>query len=44
MDIREMGWDGVDWIDVVLDMDKGRAVVKVLMKYSLLQKCGKFLD
>jgi hypothetical protein len=27
MDLREIGWDGVDWIDVTQDRDKWRALV-----------------
>jgi hypothetical protein len=25
MDLREIGWDGVDWIDLAQDRDKWRA-------------------
>ncbi|PNF42003.1 hypothetical protein B7P43_G12996 [Cryptotermes secundus] len=27
MDLREIGWDGMDWIDLAQDMDQWRAVV-----------------
>jgi hypothetical protein len=27
MDLREMGWDGMDWIDLAQDRDKWRALV-----------------
>jgi hypothetical protein len=26
MDLREIGWDGVDWIDLAQDMDDWRAL------------------
>jgi hypothetical protein len=26
-----MGWEGMDWINLVQDMDKWRAVVKTVM-------------
>jgi hypothetical protein len=31
MDIREMEWDGVDWIDVAQDRDQWRALVSTVM-------------
>jgi hypothetical protein len=31
MDLREIGWDGVDWIDLAEDMDKWRALVNTVM-------------
>jgi hypothetical protein len=31
MDIREIGWDGVDWIDVPQDRDRWRALVNTVM-------------
>jgi hypothetical protein len=32
MDLREIGWDGMDWIDLAQDRDQWRrALVKVLM-------------
>jgi hypothetical protein len=32
MDLREIGWDGVDWIDLAEDRDKWRALVSTVMK------------
>jgi hypothetical protein len=29
MDLRELGWDGMDWIDVAQDRDQWRAVVNL---------------
>jgi hypothetical protein len=32
MDLREIGWDGVDWIDMAQDKDRWRALVKTVLK------------
>jgi hypothetical protein len=32
MDIREVGWDGRDWIDLAQDRDRWRAHVNAVMK------------
>jgi hypothetical protein len=31
MDLREIGWDGVDWIDLVQDKDQWKALVNTVM-------------
>jgi hypothetical protein len=31
MDLREIGWDGTDWIDLAEDRDQWRALVNTLM-------------
>jgi hypothetical protein len=31
MDLRDIGWGGMDWIDLVHDTDQGRAVVNTVM-------------
>jgi hypothetical protein len=31
MDLREIGWDGEDWIDLAQDRDRWRALVKAVM-------------
>jgi hypothetical protein len=30
-DLREIGWDGMDWIDLDHDMDQWRALVNTVM-------------
>jgi hypothetical protein len=30
IDLREIGWDGVDWIDMVQDRDQWRALVNTV--------------
>jgi hypothetical protein len=32
MDLREIGWDGMDWIDLAQDRDQWRALVNTVMK------------
>jgi hypothetical protein len=31
MDLREIGWDGMDWIDLAQDRDQWRALVITVM-------------
>jgi hypothetical protein len=31
IDLREVGWDGMDWIDVAQDRDQLRALVNTVM-------------
>jgi hypothetical protein len=31
IDLREIGWDGMEWIDVVQDRDQWRALVNKVM-------------
>jgi hypothetical protein len=31
MDLREIGWDGVDWINMVQDRDQWRALVNTVL-------------
>jgi transposase len=31
MNLREVGWDGIDWIDLAQDRDQWRAVVNTLI-------------
>jgi hypothetical protein len=31
MDLREIGWDGMEWIDLAQDRDKWRALVNTIM-------------
>jgi hypothetical protein len=32
MDLRKIGWDGMDWIDLAQDRDQFRALVHMVMK------------
>jgi hypothetical protein len=31
MDLREIGWDGVDWIDIDQDKDQRRALLNKVL-------------
>jgi hypothetical protein len=33
MDLREIGWDGMDWIDLAQDKDQLRALVNKVMNF-----------
>jgi hypothetical protein len=35
MDLREIGWDGMDWIDLAQDRDQWRALVNAVMNLRL---------
>jgi hypothetical protein len=36
MDLREIGWDDVDWIDMAQDRDKWRALVNTVLNLRIL--------
>jgi hypothetical protein len=31
MDLREIGWDGMDWVDLAQDRDQWRALLNAVM-------------
>jgi hypothetical protein len=35
MDLREIGWDGVDWIDLAQDRDHFRALVNTVTNFLI---------
>ena len=35
MDLREVGWVGLDWVDLAVDRDKWRAVVNTVMIFRV---------
>jgi hypothetical protein len=43
MDIRVIGWEGIDWTDLVQDRDRWRAPVRTIIKLRLAYTFGKFL-
>jgi hypothetical protein len=43
MDLREIGWDGVDWIDMAQDRDQWRALVNTVLNLRVPWNAGKFL-
>jgi hypothetical protein len=36
MDLREIGWGGMDWIDLAQDVDQWRAFVNTVMNLRVL--------
>jgi hypothetical protein len=42
MDLREVGWDGRDWIDLAQDRDRWRVYVNAVMNLRVPQNAGKF--
>jgi hypothetical protein len=42
MDLREIGWNDMDWIDLAQDMDQWRALVNMVMNlqvHKILDSC-----
>jgi hypothetical protein len=35
VDLKEIGWDGMDWIKLAQDRDQWRALVKVVMDFRV---------
>jgi hypothetical protein len=44
MDLREIGWGGMDCIDMAQDRDQWRALVYTVMNVLVLIKADKFLS
>jgi hypothetical protein len=43
MDLTEIGWDGVDWIDMAQDRDQWRALVNAVLNLQVPCNAGGFL-
>jgi len=43
MDLREIGWVGVDWMHLAHDRDWLWALVSTIMNHQVPQKAGNFL-
>jgi hypothetical protein len=44
MDLREIGWDGVDWMDMAQDRDQWRALVNTVLNLRGSIKCWEVLE
>jgi hypothetical protein len=44
IDLREIGWDGMDWIDVAQDRDRWRVLVNTVLNLRVPYNAGKFLS
>jgi hypothetical protein len=46
MDLREVGWEGVEWMHRAQDRDQLRALVNAIMNLQRPDsiKCGEFLN
>jgi hypothetical protein len=42
--LREIGWDGMDWIDLAQDGDQWRALVNTIMNLWVPYNAGNFLS
>jgi hypothetical protein len=43
MDLREAGWEEMDWIDLAQDRDRWRTVVNAVMNLRVPYNVGNFL-
>jgi hypothetical protein len=44
IDLREIGWDGMDCIDLAQDRGQWRAIVNTVMNLRLPLNAGKFVS
>jgi hypothetical protein len=44
VDLRDIGWDGMDWTDLTQDRDNWRALVITVMNFRVPYNAGKFLN
>jgi hypothetical protein len=44
IDLREIGWGGIDWIDLAQDRDQWWALVNMVVNFRGSYNVGKFLN
>jgi hypothetical protein len=44
IDLKEIEWDGMDWIDLAQDRDQWRALMNTVMNLQVYLNAGKFLS
>jgi hypothetical protein len=44
IDLREIGWDGMDWIELAQDRDQWRALVNTVMNLQVFKIAENFLN
>jgi hypothetical protein len=44
MGLRELAWDGVDWIDLAQDRDQWRTLVNIVKEPSGSIRCWEILE
>jgi hypothetical protein len=44
MDLRVIGWGGMDWVDLALDRDQRKALVNMAVNFWVPQNVGKLLS
>jgi hypothetical protein len=44
MDLREIGWGDVDWVDMAQDRDQWRTLVNTVLNIRVQISTGKFLS
>jgi hypothetical protein len=44
IDLTEIGWEGMDWIDLAEDRDQWRAIVNTVINLRVPLNAGKFLS
>jgi hypothetical protein len=44
MNLREIAWGGMDWIDLAQDRDQWKALAKETMNFRVPSNIGKFLS